>query len=238
MSWASEQEAAMLATAEGLLDESPGQAAAMLDQLWAFQRAHPLPGLSRRGAPLPASDNSAVWLTARVEGELSRPRYARLLPFEAAGRAGRRLRLSEAAERSCGRPGYALRDAVVAQALEAIAEAGPVVPRPVRLEITETGERLPYGWLTDAKAQDIGAVLMALGAHRAQGAGRWSLCPACGKDTGTKRGGVVTDKRQRWHCVRCQEGGSTVDAVGWVVLGRKPEGRDDLEKVGAWFARV
>lgn len=230
----------LLDEAQAALDRGDLELAAQLSEEADADLATPLPPL-RRSPPQEGtqSDLTVDWLAAAVELELSRPRYRALSRSEAAKRGAARVRASEREERAHGRTGYAFRSGLVASELERIAQEAPPKPEPIRLKPSDDGEgKLPYGWLEEAKRFPVDQVLRALGAEPVGRGGRWSPCPACGSTPGTdRRGKVLVNAKGRWHCVKCEEGGSGLDAVGWALLGRKPDGKDDLKTVGRWFAQ-
>jgi hypothetical protein len=208
-------------------------AVTLLDELYAYQVAHPLPPLPTRHIcqPPPRVADPA---TTTAELEAARAVYARLTPSDRLTRGSAHLRAVEAEERAWGRPGYAYRTGQAAKVLEGMAAKASEVVQRARLEPVAEGERLPQGWMDAAKLRDWLEVLPVLGL-RPTGGGRWQGCPSCSRDKG-RRGSVIT-KPGRWHCVSCSEGGSVLDAVGWALLGRSPVGREDLDAVGRWLSQ-
>ena len=218
----------LLALAEHALDADDLPAAARwMDELHHYQHTHPLPPLPRNGGRTPPQVVDTV--ANAVERELARAQNRRLSPPEAVRATLARLREQEQGERRYGRAGHALRTAEVVAALE-VELARVTAPTP-KLEVP-AGEQLPYGWMATARATPWPDVATALGWDRK--GGRYTPCPACGRQS-ESRGSVLTRPGQ-WHCVACEEGGSAIDAVGWRVLGRRPEGREDLDAVGRFMA--
>jgi len=104
---------------------------------------------------------------------------------------------------------------------------------------------LGYDWLGDVKERTtVPEVAEALGMEVRTRGGRQSLapCPVCGEDqrghsTRDRRGPAgTTQNLQGWRCFRCDAGGSVFDLVGYVLLGRQPNGRDDFAALRTWFA--
>jgi len=102
-----------------------------------------------------------------------------------------------------------------------------------------------YDWLADVRERaTVPEVAEALGIEVRTRGGRPSLapCPACGED---QRGHSSRDRRgpagttpdlQGWRCFRCDAAGSVFDLAGHVLLGRRPDGRDDFASLRTWFA--
>jgi len=102
-----------------------------------------------------------------------------------------------------------------------------------------------YDWLADVKERTtVPEVAEALGMEVRTRGGRQSLapCPVCGDD---QRGHSTRDRRgpagttpdlQGWRCFRCDASGSVFDLAGYLLLGRRPDGRDDFAALRAWFA--
>jgi len=93
------------------------------------------------------------------------------------------------------------------------------------------------GWLSEAQREPLWSVLQALGltSDRPERRTRPYDCPACGA-RGLDAGQPGSSRAELWKCHRCDAGGNTLQAVGWALVGRKPEGADDWAQVRAWYA--
>lgn len=232
-----ETEESLLRLAEQALEAENAEAAARyLRLLEQVQEANPLPMPSRAESyvPLAPSDTRVDWLANQARLELSRSRYKGLSRFEAAAQGARRLRAVEAEEQAHNRPGYAFRTGLVATELEELAKQkpAPLLPLVKAPAPVDGGHGLSRNWKEHARQVPIAQVFGAIGVTRRRR--RWAPCPACQK---TKPHVEVYADKNTWKCFRCQEGGSTLDAVSWALLRRAPSSPEDWEQVGAWFAR-
>lgn len=199
-----------------------GQVDALLD---AMPRPKPY------SSPINRGDNPMDPLEAAVVLELSRPRWRNLPPIEQLRACAEDCRWRAGLDR----PYYPS----AAGGLEQVADV--LLGRALELEErvltpieVEPGRRLPRDWMDLARTVPVVGVLLALGCTQT-GRGRLTPCPACRGQSRSDRRGSVVLRGNRWRCVLCEEGGSSIDAAGWHLMGCEPAGRDQLSQVGAWL---